>query len=149
MNKYTILGIVAITTLLFSCENVERKTLSGKDSSEILNVVLAGENFKKETLRNSDTLYILKVKKFNSSWPIQTPFFHIKYINDAADAKIVNMGPKFPYDRRTRISVPIFELKKDTVFVSLVDVGYEVHYDYKLLFQNKKWEVVEEGGGMR
>ncbi len=134
-----------------SCAPNEDKVLTAIDSTAILKTILNDRAFLKETI-HADTLFFLKTKFYNNSWPKKSTYFDLFFINDIPQAKILNFGPNAPFDKRTRISVFKFYQKKDTVFVLMLDHGLNVFYDYRLVRKNNVWVVAHESietGGRR
>lgn len=147
MRKLIII-ISAISCFISSCKNSETKQLSKVDTTIILERALNSREFLKEEI-HADTIFILKSKKYkvNDSWPKKTSYFTIEYIEDTSETRIINKGPRDPYDRRTRIGVPIFKLNKDTVDLSLVNFGISTSYKFKLIRdKQQKWIIVAPVG---
>ena len=138
----------ALVIALIACRNSNTKYLSGKDSADILRTVLDYKDFKKVLETKDDTVYILKTEKYRKSWPSHTETFNIEYLEDSKDNRIVNKGPGLPYDSRVRLSIPSFDKKVDTVFVSIFDEGYEISFYFKLVRQSNIWQVVDQRHGM-
>lgn len=133
----------ALIMALTACQNSDTRNISGKDSADILKTVLDNKDFKKELETKDDTVYLLKTQQYNKSWPSSTETFEVEYIEDSKENKVVNKGPGMPYDRRVRLSIPSFDKKADTVFLSVFDFGYETSYYFKLVQKANKWQIVD------
>ena len=138
---------------LFSCNYSGKTSLSRKDTTAIFQSILESKTFVKENIcGSSDTLFLLKTKYFNGSWPQKAKYFNIAFIQDESRSKILNFGPDSPYDGRLRISILKFDEKKDTVFILMLNHGPYVYFNYKLAKKNNLWEVKSENfdsGGRR
>lgn len=148
MKRKFVLMSCALVMTLMACQNSDTKYLSAKDSADILRTVLDNKDFKKELETKNDTVYIIKSEKYNKSWPSDTETFKVEYIEDSKDNRIVNKGPGLPYDKRVRLSIPSFDKKVDTVFLSVFDEGYEISFYFKLVRQSNIWQVVDQRHGM-
>ncbi|MBE9603149.1 hypothetical protein [Pedobacter sp. MC2016-24] len=147
IRKFMVVSCALAITLI-ACHNSDTKYLSGKDSADILRTVLDNKDFKRELETKDDTVYILKTEKYNKSWPSATEAFNIEYLEDSKDNRMVNKGPGMPYDKRVRLSIPSFDKKTDTVFVSVFDEGYEMSFYFKLIRKHNIWQVVDQRHGM-
>lgn len=128
-----------------SCKYTEKKTIEGKDTSAIFQEIFNSKSFiKKNICVASDSLYFLKTKYFNNSWPKKNKYFNVFFIEDIPQSKILNFGPNSPSDERTRISVLKFTLKKDTVSILMLDHGPNIFWQYNLVKNNNNWLVVKE-----
>lgn len=130
---------------LLSCKSTKKTLLSGKDTATVFQSILESKIFVKENIcAGSDSLYMLKNKYFNNSWPQKSTYFNIFFIADKPQSKILNFGPNSPYDGRTRISILKFLQKEDTVSVLMLNHGPNVFFEYNLIRENNLWRIVNE-----
>lgn len=128
----------------FSCRIAEKKSLSSADTTAIFQQILNNKVFVKENKRKlPDTLYFLKTKYFNKSWPQKSNYFNVVFIKNTPQAIMVNFGPNSPYDNRKRISVLKFDMNKDTLRVLLLSHGDQIYFDYSLKLFKNKWEILK------
>jgi len=127
-----------------SCKTSEKKTLNGADTTAVFQLILNNKVFVKENLRkSSDTLYFLKTKYFNKSWPQKSNYFNVVFIENTPQAIMVNFGPNSPYDSRKRISVLKFDMNKDTLRTLLLSHGDQIYFDCSLKLVKNKWKILK------
>ncbi|KQR71783.1 hypothetical protein [Pedobacter sp. Leaf176] len=138
--------ILLINIAMFpACHSIDKNKneLKTSDTTKIMASVFNGTMFLKEN-PSIDTLFLLKNKFFNKSWPHRTARLKIEFIDDNSKTRMFNIGPGFPCDARQRLSILKFNYKKDTVNMVMLDHGSNLFYDTKLINRNKNWEVVKE-----
>lgn len=91
--------IFLIALSLVSCINKDHKNPSGKDSTLIFETLLTSRNFMTEFAKENDTVFFLRSKYFNQSFPDRVNQIHVKYIEDTRAARKMNT-PLFTGDTR-------------------------------------------------
>lgn len=130
---------------LLSCKYSEKRNLSGGDTAQILHSIIESKTFVKENVCYArDSIFLLKTKYFNDSWPKYSKYFRIVFIDDVPQSKILNFGPNSPYDGRIRVSVFKFYQRKDTVSVLMLSHGPNVFFTYNLIKKDNSWVVIKE-----
>lgn len=80
-----------------SCVSEDHKKPSGNDSTLIVETILTSRNFMTEFAKENDTVYFLKSKYYNQSFPHRVNQINVKYIENTRAAKKMNT-PTFTGD---------------------------------------------------
>lgn len=125
-----------------SC-NLENKKLTGLDTAAVFSEVLESKSFLEDNVIQ-DTLYFIKSKFYNPSYPKRTKYFDIIFIDDLPINRTLNDPRITAGDKRLRFDIVKFDLKNDILNLSIVDCGTNMSWEYKLVRSNKNWEVLNE-----
>ena len=130
--------------IFFSCTTNENSKINGSDTSKIFQQILNSKIFVKDNIARTDSLFFLRTKYYNRSWPTQTKYFKLILINSNSQSKMVNFGENWPYDGRRRIEVLKFNVKLDTARVLMLEYGGQVFYDFILKQSGNEWKIFKE-----
>ena len=131
-------------TIVFntSCINIEKKKIDGIDSCEIVKVIINSKKVKIHS-KGIDSLFIIKSKVVNNSWPTYTSNSKIFYIKEEKDVSVIDFSPNNFFDKRFKIAIPIFKIDKYIAHVSLIIYYKKKHYEckFRLKYIKNKWVI--------
>jgi len=64
------------------------------------------------------------------------------YIDENNKASLVNRGFNQAYDKRMRIGIPTFKKVGDSIYLNLIDYGFQSQHNYKLIHE-KDWKIMK------
>lgn len=129
-----------------ACKSEIKPTLTGQDTSAIVTSVIDDKRLYHDMLKKSDTIYIVKSKNINKSWPFKTEKFKLVYIERTKkNEDLIDLSPPSFYDQRTRIDFGKIILNKEVVDISFSLYQFQEFsvYDCQLKQENKGWAIVK------
>ena len=132
-----------LTLFFLSCGSEQDVKLSRNDSLNILNRALADRVFLQEQLSHKrfDTIYFVKGTHLPQNANLEQSYFRFFYIDSTA---INTRASRIFYERdpRIRIGIEKFQLKQDTVFLTLKNYGAEFYYLFKFKKDKHNWGLI-------
>ncbi|WP_316807542.1 hypothetical protein [Pedobacter agri] len=136
-----ILSYLVFTGCRF--EHTRCTKLTPSDTTLIIYNILNGNKFLEENTE-TDTIFFLRNKFFNKSFPTHTKHFVVKSLEDNSRARMFNLGPGFPNDGRQRFTVFKFSYKNDTVKTGINEHGTNLFYETELVQHQKHWTITKQ-----
>lgn len=129
-------------TVLTSC-NSHKNSTSASDTTQVLTKVLTNKKFLSDFPRTIDTLYLVKSKYYNPSWPNKTGKLHIIHIADTEEART----PDKPFNKlhHQKCMITKFSMSGDSAKVRLLNFSIVTDYYYVLTRKGDSWEVASLG----
>lgn len=129
-----------------ACKSEVKPELRVQDTTEIVKAIIDSKQFYHEMLKKTDTIFIIKSKKTNRSWPSKTDKFKLVYIERTKkNEDLIDLSPASFYDKRTRVDFGKFILNKNTVDISFSLYQFQEFsaYDCKFKRENEGWTIVK------
>lgn len=138
-----ILPLLMFCLVLLSCGIEPTIKLKKNDSVFILNKALASRSFLQEQLTHKkfDTIYFVKSKLLPVNANLNQDYFKFFYV-DSSQSSTTPTRIFFAPDKRIRIGIKKFELKNDTISLSLKNYGAEFIYLFKFNYDGKNWKLI-------
>ncbi|WP_156166799.1 hypothetical protein [Pedobacter sp. BMA] len=136
------LNLMLIALSFIACKSNVREAQTN-DTTQIMSEVL-NEIATKEILNVvSDTIFIIQPQKEHHSWPTQISGFKIEYIASTKDEDHIDLSPVSFNDKKNRVAIGKFVIKKDTAFVTTGLHQYQKFsiYDYVLIKDSDHWKM--------
>jgi len=117
-----------------------------RDKSDTLQIVVSClENELVRRNLDSDTkdIFILKSRFINAVWPKVVGSIKVHYIEGTDASRHIIRSLKETSDRRIRLSVEKFDLRKDSVSVVLYFFSSVAEHRLKLKKEDGKWKIVK------
>ena len=133
----------------FSGCSGKKSTGINNDTSDLLKVIFASNQIENHIVPSSiDSIFILKNRFYNQSFPLKSHRFIITYLDDSKLLRQHNPLNVQALDNRIRLNIPVFNITGDSAHIVLYNFNFGSSVDYKLKKRNNKWHIIKANEGM-
>lgn len=135
---------ILLMTVLTSC-NSHKSSTAASDTTQVLTRVLTNKKFLSDFPKAIDTLYLVKSKYYNPSWPNKIGKLHIMHIADNEEARTPHKSWNKLHHPKWKCMITKFSISGDSAKVRLLNFSIVTDYYYVLTKKGDSWEVASLG----